>query len=502
MLLLVFSYAFYYIAGPVYLIYIIVTTITTYLAACQIERNEDRQREYLKIHKEDLSREDKKAYKARQGNIRMGWMVTCILINVGILAAVKYTNFFITNINSILSSFGQSGKLSFVSLALPLGISFYTFQAMGYLIDVYRGTIPAEKNIFKFALFISFFPQLVQGPISRFGDLSKTLYSQHNFDWKALSYGLQRVLWGFFKKLVIADRVLNGVLTITGDIDTYNGAYAFVGMVLYTLELYADFTGGIDITIGIAETLGITVQENFNRPYFSKSLKEYWRRWHISMCSWFRDYIFYPVSSSNIIGKFSKFSRKKFGANLGKHLPVYVSSFVVWFATGIWHGASWNFIVWGLANWFVLMVSEELEPLYARFHKYFHWNGKFVYRLFQVGRTFMLVCCLNMFDCYSSVTDTLKAIGSMFTASNWEILWNGALLQIGLNMSDYFILIAGSLLLLIISLIQRSGKVRDKIAARPYPVRFVLVFGLFLITLLMGAYGVGYDASQFIYNRF
>ena len=501
-LLLMFSCAFYYIAGPVYLIYIFITIITTYFAACMIEKNADRQSEYLKIHKAEMSKEEKKSYKLHEKHIRAGWKIGCIVINIGILAVVKYADFLIDNANSILTSFGYTGKLSFASLALPLGISFYTLQAIGYLIDVYRGTVRAERNLFKFALFISFFPQLIQGPISRFDSLSKTLYSGHTFDIKTVSYGLQRVLWGFFKKVVIADRILAGVQTIIGDIQTYNGAYAFVGMIFYTIELYADFTGGIDITIGIAQSLGITVQENFIRPYFSKSLKEYWRRWHISMCNWFRDYIFYPVSSSRLIQKVSKFSRKKFSAAIGKHLPIYISSFVVWFATGIWHGASWNFIVWGLANWFVLMVSEELEPVYLRFHNRFHLNTNFVYRLFMIGRTFMLVCCLNMFDCYSSVSDTLTAFGSMFTASNWHIIWDGALLNIGLTMADYCILLAGIILLIAVSAAGRSGGVRDKISMKPYPVRLCIWFGLFLIVIIMGAYGVGYDASQFIYNRF
>ena len=501
-LLLLASLIFYYIAGPVYLIYILITTVTTYFCACQIEKNADRQSEYLKVHKEELSKEDKKLYKAHGKRIRAGWKVLGILINIGILAAAKYTNFIIANVNDILGAFGAGEKISLVNMILPLGISFYTFQSLGYLIDVCRGTVHAEKNIFKYALFISFFPQLIQGPISRFSDLKKTLYEEHPFDGKAVSYGLQRVLWGFFKKLVIADRILAAVSTITGDIDTYHGTYAFVGMIFYTIELYADFTGGIDITIGIAQALGITVCENFNRPYFSKSLKEYWRRWHISMCSWFRDYIFYPVSSSKLIQKLSKASRKHIKGSIGKHIPVHASSFVVWFTTGIWHGASWNFIVWGLLNWFVLMVSEELEPLYLKFHNRFDFGKSFAYKLFQIGRTFMLICCLNMFDCYSSVADTIRSLCSVFTETDLSILWNGALLELGLSMTDYCVLIFGIVILIAVSVIQRKGRVRDKIAKKPYPVRYILWTGLFIVTLLMGAYGVGYDSSQFIYNRF
>lgn len=502
-LLLAFSYWFYFLADFRFLFYILVTTATVYLTAVAIEKNREKEGDYLKEHKEEMSREERKSYKSRQRRICCQWLIICLLLNLGILAVVKYGNFFISNVNSIIFAFGKGSRLSFMTLVMPLGISFYTFQAIGYLIDVYQETVKAEKNPFKLALFISFFPQLMQGPISRFEDLTRTLYGEHKFNIKAVSRGLQRILWGYFKKLVVADRILAAVSTITGNTEIYNGAYIFVGMLFYTVELYADFTGGIDITIGIAETLGIVVQENFNRPYFSKSLKEYWRRWHISMCAWFRSYVFYPVSASRALRKFSGFSRKHFGERVGKRLPVYAASFAVWLATGIWHGASWNFVVWGLANWLVLMVSEELEPYYDKFHERYPVIGqKKIYKLFQVGRTFLLVCCLNLFDCYSSVADTLCMAGSMFTAGNWNILWNGSLLDIGLTTVDYGVLAFGTILMIIVSLIQRGGSVREKSAVCPYAVKFIIWYGLFLLVLLTGIYGIGYDASQFIYNQF
>lgn len=503
LLLLVASYFFYFKTGPVYLIYILTTTITIYLAAVLIERSISREKLFLKEHKGELAKEEKRKYKNRQKRFRLTYLICCLLANLGILAVLKYGNFFIANINAALSAIGENGRVSFMSLALPMGISFYTFQAIGYLIDVYQEKVSAEKNPFKMALFVSFFPQLIQGPISRFEDLSKTLYAEHKFDSKKICRGLQRILWGYFKKMVIADRILPAATMITGNPETYHGAYILIGMVFYTVELYADFTGGIDITIGLAQTLGIVIQENFDRPYFSKSLKEYWRRWHISMCAWFRSYVFYPVSSSKALRKISTFSRKRLGEKAGKRVTVYIASFLVWFATGIWHGASWNFIIWGLLNWAVLMISEELEPLYDKFRKRFPgMGGKWVYKLFQTGRTFLLVCLLNLFDCYSSVTDTFRMAGSMIIAGNWEILWNGSLMNIGLTAVDYAVLAVGVAILIAVSLVQRSGSVRDKIALRPYPVRFALWYALFLAVLLMGVYGIGYDASQFIYNQF
>lgn len=501
-ILLAASYVFYFIAGPSFLAFILTTTVTTYFAGRRIGKIGARQSAYIKENK-TLSREEKKAYKQKMKGRQWRWMLFCLLFNLGILAVVKYANFAISNVNGLMQAAGSGTRLGFLDIIVPMGISFYTFQSMGYLIDVYRGTVPAEQNPFRFALFVSFFPQLVQGPISRFGDLAKSLFEEHAFDAKRVCYGLERVLWGYFKKLVIADRILVGVTSIVkGDMDAYGGAYVFVGMMFYALELYADFTGGIDITIGVAQTFGVTVAENFNRPFFSKCIKEYWNRWHMTMGSWFTDYIFYPISVCKPMLKFSKFARAHFGETIGKRMPVYLSSFAVWLATGIWHGASWNFVVWGLSNWAVIMVSQELEPLYARFHGRFHVQGSFGFRLFQVLRTILLMSCLRIFDCYRDVGTAFRMFGTLFTEWNWHILWDGSLLGLGLSGLDYLILALGLFLLVFVSMLQRSGSVRERIAAKPYPLRFALWYGLFLVVLLTGVYGFGYDSSQFIYNQF
>ena len=501
-LLLIASYLFYFMANPYYLVYIAVTTLTIWFLGCRIERLQEEQSLYLKAHRERLGKEEKKAYKKEMQRGQRRLLLAALLLNLGILAVVKYTNFVIGNVNGFLHFLGSGRELGLMDLLLPMGISFYTFQAVGYIIDVYRGTCPAEKSLFRFALFVSFFPQLVQGPISRFGDLSRTLYGEHPFQWENMSRGLQRILWGYFKKLVIADRILTGVNEIIRNPDAYAGAFVLVGMLFYALELYADFTGGIDITIGVAQCLGIEVTENFNRPYFSKSIKEYWRRWHMTMGSWFTDYIFYPISTCQPMLKLSRFSRRHLGEALGKRVPVYLSSFAVWLATGIWHGASWNFVVWGLGNWVVIMLSQELEPLYRRFHGKFQVGDKASYRFFQIVRTILLMSCLRTFDCYRDVPLTFKMFGTLLTVHNWNILWDGSLMALGLSGIDYGILVAGTLVLIVVSLLQRSGSVREKIGRQPYIVRFALWYGLFLTVLLMGAYGIGYDASQFIYNQF
>lgn len=501
-LLLAASYLFYAYAGPKFLLYIGVTTLSTWFVAIKIEQAGIRQKEYVKANKDTLTKEEKKAFKAESKKKQWRWLLICLFFNFGILAVVKYTNFTIANINFFLERAGSGHTLSFWNLALPMGISFYTFQSMGYLIDIYRGKYPAEKSIGKFALFVSFFPQLVQGPISRFDALKKSLFSEHSFDRKQIFFGVQRILWGFLKKMVLADRILAGVNTIIKAPDTYQGVYVLVGMLFYAYELYADFTGGIDITIGIAQVLGIQVTENFKRPYFSKSIKEYWRRWHITMGTWFTDYIFYPISVCQPMLKLSRFSRTHFGEFAGKRLPVYLSATVVWFTTGIWHGSSWNFIVWGLMNCLVIMVSQELEPLYAIFHQYFKVKDRFFFRLFQIIRTILLMSSLRLFDCYRDVPMTFRMFGSMVTGKNYHILWDGSLLRLGLTLTDYGILAGGLILLTTVSLLGRNGSVREKLYQKPPILCYASLYLLFLGILIFGAYGIGYDASQFIYNQF
>ena len=498
-LLLVASYVFYWCADPMYLLFIGVTTVSTYFISRWLEKVNAEQKSYLAAHKAELSKEDKKAYKNKMKQKKWRILLLCLIFNLGILSVTKYTNFVITNINSFLSG---ENKLALVDMIVPMGISFYTFQTMGYIIDVYRDKQKVEKNFFKLALFVSFFPQLVQGPISRFGDMSKTLFDPHKFEGKTFSYGLMRILWGYFKKMVIADRLITGVTALIGSTE-YTGTYVFVAMLFYAFQLYCDFTGGIDITIGIAQAMGIKLAENFNLPYFSRNIKEYWNRWHITMGTWFTDYIFYPISVCKPMLKLSKWSREHLGQAVGKRVTVYLSSFAVWLTTGIWHGAAWNFIVWGLANWVVIMVSQELEPFYEKFHNKFHFKGKGWYTVFEVIRTILLMSAIRMFDCYRDVPLTFKMVGSMFTRFNVNILWDGSLLQLGLSASDYILLAVCLLIVLGVSLFKvKFGSVRDALYAKPRPLFYGVMILLFVSIIIFGAYGIGFDSSQFIYNQF
>lgn len=502
MLLLFASYVFYSFAGFKYLFYIIATTLSTYFISRRLHGIQTIQAGYIKENKEALSREERKAYKAVMKSRQRKWLVLCLLFNFGVLAVLKYADFTIGNINSLLDLLNAEKELPFFGFALPLGISFYTFQTMGYITDVYREKYPYEKNVFRLALFISFFPQMLQGPISRYDDLKETMFSEHSYNLTNVSFGLQRILWGFFKKLVIADRLLIAVNTIVRDPEGFQGMYVVVGIFFYAIELYSDFTGGIDIAIGIAQVMGIKVKENFERPFFSKSISEYWRRWHISLGTWFKEYMFYPISVSKPMLNLSKTCRARFGDEIGKRIPVYIATIIVWFSTGIWHGAAWNFVVWGMLNCFFILASQECIPLYAKFHRKFHVQHFFVYRLFQVGRTFWLMSFLRTFDCYRNVGTTFRMFGTIVTKLNIAELFQGGMLQLGLTVSDYIVLLMGVTLLLTVSLIQRSGSVREKFALRPTVLRYVTYFIVFLAVIILGAYGVGFDASQFIYSQF
>ncbi len=499
-LLLVANAVFYAFAGWSGFIYISTTILSTYLASRRIEAIRNARENYLETHKSEWSKDERKAYKAATKAKTRVWLILCLVLNFGILAVLKYANFAISLFSPIFSVDPHS---MFLTLALPMGISFYTFQTMGYMLDVQHGKYPAERNVFKLALFVSFFPLLVQGPISRFDSLSETLYKPHEFDGKQVVFGLQRILWGYFKKVVIADRILAAVTTLISDPQTYQGVFVLCGMLFYALQLYADFTGGIDITIGIAQVLGIRVQENFIRPYFSKSIAEYWRRWHISLSTWFREYLFYPISTSRPMLELSKKARAKLGNGFGKRLSVYVATIVVWLITGLWHGAAWNFVVWGLLTGLIIIISEEFAPLYKKFHHRFPKAAhSFGYRLFQVVRTVLLMSSLRMLDCYRDVAVTFKMFFSMFTNWNWGALFSGELLKLGLTVSDYVVLLAGTVLLITVSLIQRRGSVREMLYDRPYMLRYGLIAVLVLIVLIFGAYGIGFDSSQFIYNQF
>ena len=487
------SMFFYLMAGVEYLAFMLLTATTTYLATLWMDRILSKQEAYLAENKQTLSREEKKEYKAKVKAKNRIIMAVCLMVNFAVLALCKFL------LAEPFKSLAAGTGLSFLSLGLPLGISFYMFQSMGYVVDIYRGTDKAEKNPLKLLLFVSFFPQLMQGPISKHSDLAPQLTAGKAFDGKQFSFGLQRLLWGFFKKMVIADRIAAAVIALRGP--QFTGTGFLLLTVFYAVQIYADFTGGIDMTIGLAQALGIRMAENFVRPFFSKNIAEYWRRWHITLGEWMKSYIFYPISVSQPMLKLSKKARSSMG-NFGKRLPVYVASIATWVMTGIWHGITFNFVLWGLMNCFVIVVSEELNPLYEKFHNRFHLKEKKWYGGFEILRMFMLMNLIRIVDLFPNVADYFRRMGSLVTTFNFHILWDGAMMNLGLTALDYIILAGGILLMFAVSLFQeKKGSVREMLWEKPV-LRYILVFVLLVMVLLMGSYGIGYNASDFIYNQF
>jgi len=481
-LLLLASLGFYACAGWQGLCFVVFTVLSTWLAAWRIDAMQVKQKAYVAEHRAQLSREERKAYNAKQKRAQRRWLILCLAVNLAVLA------FMIA-----LKSTDLSGVLKLDITVI--GISYYTFRIMGYLIDVFWGKTRAQKNPAKLALFTIFFPQVWMGPISRYETIGESLLSGHNFDWDAFQAGVQRIILGYFKKLVIAERLIipslwmllpdaHGKYTLPG-LPSFDGMAALLNMVVYAAALYCDFTGGMDIAIGIGECFGIKMEENFDSPFRSKNIFEYWRRWHITMGTWFRDYVFYPVSVSKPLQKLTAKLKQKH-PGLARRAPVYIATMVTWFVTGIWHGAAWNFIVWGLANGVVILISQELQPHYGKFHERFPKMKGRAYDAFQVARTFLLLAFIRAFDIYRNVPLTFSRFASIFIRPQLAAL-AGAVRVI--PWIDWLVAGVGVCLLL-------PGSKR----LRKLPAAFWLL--LVLAILVFGVYGLGYDAAAFIYTRF
>ena len=509
--LLVASYYFYWLSGPGNFVYILTTTISAFFCAALIEKKAESSKIYLADNKESLSKEDKKAYKERTKSIQRIILFAGMLINFGILILVKYSNFTLTNITNTatayinmyrLQFFGETEFSPFVNFVMPLGISFYTFQTMGYLIDIYYGKYKRERNLLKFALFVSFFPQIIQGPISRFGQLSGEIFKENKFSFYNIKSGFYRVMWGLFKKLIIADRVAGFVSAAVAQRETYSGPYILIAIFAYSMEIYSDFSGGIDVAIGVAEMFGIRMTENFERPFFSKSISEYWQRWHITLGTWFRDYIFYPLSINKTVIKAGKFVRERGLSEFGKRIPIYVPMFFVWVITGMWHGSQMRFVVWGLFNYVFIILGTELKPVSESIVSRFNLDEKkFYMRGYRAVKTFWLMSFLRIFDISHDVPAAFDLFGKIFTGwgnFNIENIYENLLLP----REDFIAAVMAVLVLFIFELIQRSGSVRLKVFALPVPAQWAILSLLIVAVSVFGYYGPGYDAGSFIYGAF
>ena len=415
----------------------------------------------------------------------------------GMLGAVKYTNFAIENLNALFHM-----NLRGMAILLPLGISFYTFQSSGYLLDVYWKRCEAEKHPLKYALFVSFFPQILQGPIGRYSRLANQFYAPHKFEGKNIARGFERILWGFFKKMILADWAAVFVDEIFANPDQYSGL-ALIGILLYTLQLYADFSGGMDVVIGIASMFGIELDENFKRPFFAVSVTDFWHRWHITLGTWMKDYVFYPVTLSRWMGSFSKWAKKVFGRKTGRTLPICLANIIVFFVVGVWHGAAWKYIIYGLYNGLIIAFSGLMAGNYRSWKKKLHISGKETwYYVFTVIRTFILTVISMYFDRPDDMGVALHMMKLSVTRFNPSQILQIPAGKQGTAFTPYALLIlaVGCVILFVVSVLQERGmKIRESLAKLPLPVTVAVYFCL-LVSI--GFFGSTAVARGFIYAQF
>ncbi|MGI6212859.1 MAG: MBOAT family O-acyltransferase [Anaerovoracaceae bacterium] len=487
--LLAVSYVFYLFSGLKPLIFILLTTLTTYGGARWMENIKQKS--------------SVKKSEAKSKNRRV--LILLAVLNFGILGMLKYYNFFAKQIDSLFGLFKYDVSMPLVNIVLPLGISFYTFQAIGYCIDVYRGKYHAETNLLRHALFISFFPQIIQGPISRYDDLGKQLREYHYFSYKNFTYGAQLMLWGFFKKLVIADRAGVLVSQVFSDPGSYDGLQTFVAFGIYAIQIYADFSGGIDIARGAAEMAGIDLIENFRRPYFGTSVAEYWRRWHMSLTNWMKDYVFFPIALSKRSARIGRWARKnmKKGSKIAKQLPTYFPTFVTFFLIGIWHGAGWGYIVYGLYNSIIIVGSMALTPAFDKMKGGLHINDKsFAWKCFCIARTFLIMMYGKAIVRASSVgaaVSMMKNTLGMFHFADFV----SRMTSMGLTGRNLVVLFGACVIFFIVSVLQENGiTIRDALSKKPLALRWAVLLCIFTITVVFGVFGEGYNASAFVYRNF
>ena len=441
-------------------------------------------------------RERKAAYKKKSAAVlRVG-----ILLDLSALLLLKYSNFFL----SLVQRLG-AGKLPLLHLLLPLGISFYTLQAIAYMADVHRGKAEPEKNYLKFLLFMSYFPQIVQGPIPRFRQLAGQFFEEHPFDIRQIQFGMQLVLWGFMKKSIIADRLAVPVNELFDHSSGRSGLILFLAAVGYGLQVYADFSGGMDIACGVSQMLGIRLEANFKQPYFATSIEDFWRRWHITLGAWMKEYVFYPLSLSKTFGSLGRKSRKLLGAKAGKRLPAFLSMFIVYFLVGLWHGPNWKYIAYGVWNGVFIMAGILLTDVYAQMREKCHIReDQFSWRFFQMLRTFVLCSIGRFFSRADNLPHALSMIGQM-TGKWWDLSFivDGSLIKLGLDTANWVLLLLAILILFLVDYLHEKGvSIRESIAEQPLVFRWVIYYGAFFAVLIFGIYGPLYDSASFIYEQF
>ena len=479
--LLLASYVFYGIWNVKYCILLLACTIITYVAGLVISSCREKKAN-AKLVGEVVTLQ-----KEKWGGCDRYIFLAALLLSLGILCIFKYTDFAIKNFNYISDLVGSSMSLKTTGIALPIGISFFTFQSVGYLIDVYRGKYKPERSFVSYALFVSFFPQILSGPIGRGDKLLPQYNAAKKFDAENLMIGAQRFVWGLFLKLVIADRAAVLVNTVYNDYNSYAGVVIIFATIIYGLQIYADFDGYTHMAIGSAKMLGIDIPENFDTPYLSTSIKEFWHRWHISLSTWLRDYVYISVGG----GRVSK-ARK------------YFNIMLTFFVSGIWHGSKWSFVVWGLLHGFYQIVGDILMPLRQGFCKILKINTEAEsFKAIRVLITFALADFAWLFFRADGLKNALKMIKRIILELHPFALMEGKIYKLGLDEKNFRLLIYAAIVLFVVDICKYKGiDLKEKFIKQNWLFKEFAFVAAILFIIVFGWWGGSYNAASFIYSQF
>ncbi|MDD6213438.1 MAG: MBOAT family protein [Clostridiales bacterium] len=498
--LLAASLGFYWLSGGYRIFVIMLSAVSCYGAALWLEKQD-------KIYAEkkgELDKAQRKQMKAEISARKRRILVICILSQVLILVFCKYLNFLGENLNAMLGLAGIPETIPAFRLLMPLGVSFYTLSAIGYIADVHMGKCSAQRNYGRLLLFLIFFPIITEGPICRYDQLGKELEEEKTFSWQCFSSGLLLILWGLFKKVVLADRVNHMVQVIFSQYTDFSGWAIIMGIMLYTFQIYMDFSGCIDITRGSAALFGIAVPDNFNQPFFSASVNEFWRRWHMTLGAWLRDYIFYPISLSKRFMNLSRKARASLPSYYAAAIPSLIALAAVWLGNGVWHGAEWKYIVYGLYYYVIMALGMLLEPAFQKGLGILHINREsFGYHLFQMARTFVLVNIGMTIFRADSVKEAVRMLSFVFVQRDQALGFRNYVLDNGIGKAEWLLLLVGLFAVFLVGIWKEKGiSVTEKIQSMAFPLRLGIYIAGIMIVVIGGAYGAGFGAVDFIYAQF
>ena len=501
LVLLGVSIVFYAIAGVKFLPFIFVTSFTVFLAGRAVGKRYEKMDAILL--EGDWNRKEEKRIKEEAKKDAKKYLLAALILNVGILCVVKFTRFAVNPVNMILQAMGREGNFSAAFIIVPLGISYYTFSCLSYLLDVYWKREKYEKNYARFLLYAIYFPHILQGPIERYGRLGQRLKGELLFDYDRICKGLQLMLWGFFKKLVIADRINifnNGVYAENSGAE---GLIYWIAFFLDIVYIYADFSGCMDIARGASQIFGVELDLNFDHPFSTRSVVEFWRKWHMSLGSWFKDYVYYPISTSGMVKNLNKKLRKKLPDAVTRSIVTAIPVTVTWVLTGLWHGTGVTYLAWGLYYSFMIFMSVSFGELFTKLAVKLHINTEaWSWKVFQMVRTTCIFGVGRILTRPGTLRLSAHAIKSGLTKWNPWVFTDGTLYKFGLEQKSVELMAAAILLFGGISILQQRVSVREKIAEQNLLFRWGLYFAAIFAVLIFGIYGVGYDAAAFVYMAY